>query len=69
MDPGGDMAQQNQSGNACAQTCDTGNHENAAPECGLQPSKDDITRSDAPCSKADHNRRGWRSIVRNFTPS
>lgn len=76
MDPSGiraclqdGIAQQNQSGNACAQTCDTGKPEVAAPECGLQPSEDDFTRRDAASSKADQDRRGWRKTVRNFTPS
>ncbi|KAL2066266.1 hypothetical protein VTL71DRAFT_2337 [Oculimacula yallundae] len=76
MDPSGiptciqdGMAQQNQPRNACAQTCDTGKLEGTAPECGLQPSEDDFAKRDAPCLKADKNRRGWRKIVRNFTPS
>jgi hypothetical protein len=76
MDPSGiqtclqnGMAQQNQSGNAGAKTCDTEKLEGAVPECGLQPSEEDFAKRDASFSKADRNRRGWRKIVRNFTPS
>ncbi|TVY42240.1 Sulfite efflux pump [Lachnellula occidentalis] len=63
------MTQQNQSGSACLQTCNPRKLEGSEPECGLQHYEGHFTQVDAPCSKVDQNRRGWRKIVRNFTPS
>lgn len=46
--------------------------EEGSIECGLQPSEADFANRDAIAQddeQACQNRRGWRKIVRNFTPS
>ncbi|KAK0120415.1 hypothetical protein ONS96_010631 [Cadophora gregata f. sp. sojae] len=63
------LAQQNQSENACAQMGDTGKLKGAAPESELLSSTENLTKRDDLSPKDDQNRRGWRKIVRNFTPS
>lgn len=60
----------NRGDNICSGSIEAGNNENESAECGLQPSELDFAKRDAEAKGLMcKNRRGWRKIVRNFTPS